>query len=59
MSEPSTNNSQDQRVPRRRNISGVGSPSVKSEFYEWEVGPNYEVEKIIGIGSYGSVCRAI
>lgn len=29
-----------------------------AEFAEWEVGNNYECEKIIGVGSYGSVCRA-
>jgi hypothetical protein len=29
-----------------------------AEFTEWEVGSNYECEKIIGVGSYGSVCRA-
>jgi len=30
-----------------------------NEFPEWEVGPNYTVERILGTGSYGSVCRAI
>jgi len=30
-----------------------------NEFPEWEVGPNYVVERILGTGSYGSVCRAI
>jgi len=30
-----------------------------SEFADWDVGGDYEVEKIIGIGSYGSVCRAL
>ena len=28
-------------------------------FPEWEVGPHYIVERVLGTGSYGSVCRAI
>ncbi len=47
---------------KRRVITGLNSgPSVQQnpEFADWEVGNDYEVEKIIGIGSYGSVCRAV
>jgi mitogen-activated protein kinase 1/3 len=29
-----------------------------SKFADWEVGPNYECEKLLGTGSYGSVCMA-
>ena len=29
------------------------------QFPDWEVGPNYLVERVLGTGSYGSVCRAI
>ena len=36
-----------------------GLPGPINEFADWEVGSNYEIEKIIGVGSYGSVCRAI
>jgi hypothetical protein len=27
-------------------------------FPEWQVGPHYIVERVLGTGSYGSVCRA-
>ena len=27
-----------------------------SKFADWDVGDNYECEKLLGIGSYGSVC---
>ena len=29
-----------------------------SKFADWEVGSNYECEKLLGTGSYGSVCQA-
>jgi mitogen-activated protein kinase 1/3 len=29
-----------------------------SKFADWEVGSNYECEKLLGTGSYGSVCMA-
>jgi len=30
-----------------------------NDFPEWEVSPHYIVERVLGTGSYGSVCRAI
>lgn len=33
--------------------------AVQPEFSDWEVGSDYQVEKIIGVGSYGQVCRAV
>jgi len=33
--------------------------SVAKNFNDWLVGPNYIVERILGTGSYGSVCRAV
>jgi len=32
---------------------------AKLAFPDWNVGPNYIVDKILGSGSYGSVCRAL
>jgi mitogen-activated protein kinase 1/3 len=29
-----------------------------SKFADWDVGSNYECEKLLGTGSYGSVCMA-
>ena len=42
-------------MSKRKILQGLPA----TEFSDCEVGPNYIVEKIVGIGSYGSVCRAI
>lgn len=39
----------------KNRTSGLGL----KRFDDWEVGKNYECEKILGSGSYGSVCMAI
>lgn len=47
-------------MQKRRTQQGIAPfQQPLAEFAEWEVGSNYECEKIIGVGSYGSVCRAI
>jgi len=33
--------------------------STQSKFVDWEVGENYECQKLLGTGSYGSVAMAI
>jgi len=30
-----------------------------NKFSDWDVGSDYECEKLLGTGSYGSVCMAI
>ena len=35
------------------------TPSPSKMFADWQVGPAYTVERILGTGSYGCVCRAI
>ena len=42
----------DQARPSRRGNLGL------NKFSDWEVGNNYECEKLLGTGSYGSVCMA-
>lgn len=39
--------------------SGVTAPCPAKAFPDWTVGPHYIVERVLGTGSYGSVCRAI
>ena len=36
-----------------------GASKKKNEFAGWEVGTDYQLNKIIGMGSYGSVAEAI
>lgn len=31
----------------------------QGKFADWDVAPHYECEKLLGTGSYGSVCLAI
>ena len=35
------------------------STEKNPQFPDWDVAPNYVVERVLGTGSYGSVCRAI
>lgn len=34
-------------------------PQQSKQFADWIVGSNYLVERLLGTGSYGSVCRAV
>ena len=36
-----------------------GSLGLGNKFKDWEVGPDYECQKLLGSGSYGAVAMAI
>jgi mitogen-activated protein kinase 1/3 len=40
-------------------ISFLGSGKKKNEFANWKVGDDYQLIKIIGQGSYGSVAESV
>lgn len=40
---------------KRGNLNIKGQPNKP----DWEVGPTYEIKKLVGSGSYGAVCEAV